>query len=104
MEQEEQPQLNQPNQQIQPQQPTNNPLQPTPNTIPFHRHNGKDAPKINAHDLLGSPTTLQTISVASATVAPTYASQEGTVIIQYDATHWVMWVRIHSLWKSATFS
>jgi hypothetical protein len=101
MEQQDPTQLNQP---LQPQQPVNNPLQPTPNTIPFHRHNGKDAPKINAHDLLGSPTTLQTISVASATVAPTYASQEGTVIIQYDTTNWVMWIRINSLWKSATFS
>ena len=102
MEQEEL-QLNQP---LQPQQqlPVNNPLQPTPNTITFHRHNGKDAPKINAHDLLGSPTTFQTISVTDATVAPTFKSQEGTVIFQYDATHWYMWVRINSLWKSVALS
>ena len=101
MEQQDPTQLNQP---LQPQQPVNNPLQPTPNTIPFHRHNGKDAPKINAHDLLGSPTTLQTISVADATVAPTYNSQEGTVIIQYDGTNYVEWTRINSTWKGISLT
>ena len=82
-----------------------NPQQPRPDTIPFHRHTGVDgSPKINSKNLLTSPTVFQTISVADATVAPTYYSQEGTVLFQYDASHFVGWVKINSLWKKFTLS
>ena len=71
----------------------------------FHTHNGADAPKIKVRYLEGIlPVILQTISVVDATTAPTNAPQEGTVIVQYDATHWRVWIYVHSLWKSLTLA
>jgi hypothetical protein len=72
--------------------------------IPFHKHNGADSPRIRYEDILQSPEGLKTIQVASATVSPTYSSQNGTIIIQFDATHWVIWIRVNNLWKSVALT
>jgi hypothetical protein len=58
------------------------------NQIPFHIHNGKDAPKINPKDLLGFPSSL----VADATVAPSDVPKEGTFRFLYDT------VPVRRLW------
>ena len=50
MEQEEQPQLKQP----EPQEPINNPLQPSLGSVPYHTHNGVDGtPRLNANNIIG---------------------------------------------------
>ena len=68
--------------------------------IPSHLHNGVDTARINPQDLLGFPC----ISKTTASVAPTDAPQNGTIIFQYDATHWYLWARVNNLWKSVALS
>ncbi len=77
-------------------QNTQDTVQPTQR----HNHNGVNSPRLDPKYFLG----FQNVQVADATVAPTYTVQNGTIIFQYDATHWRMWVRLANVWKSATLS
>ncbi len=69
-------------------------------TVQKHIHNGVDAPRLNPKYFLGFPCT----QVVDATVAPTFTTQDGTILFYYDATHWRVWVRINNLWKSTVLS
>jgi hypothetical protein len=69
-------------------------------SVPYHIHNGSDAPQLNPKYFQGFPT----ISVPDASAAPVNPSQNGTIIFQYDSTQWYMWLRINNLWKSISFT
>lgn len=68
--------------------------------VSLHTHNGVNSLKINPQDLLGFPTN----SVVDASIAPTYPASNGTMTIQYDATHWYLWIRVANLWKKVTLT
>ena len=70
----------------------------------FHKHNGVDAPKIKLENIQGINNIFQIVGVADATIAPTFIPQYSPFVIQYDSTHWRLWIRVNSLWKSAAFT
>lgn len=90
--------MEQEEQQQNPQVPEN--TQDTVKPTQRHQHNGTDSPRLNPKYFLG----FQNIQVADATVAPTYTLQNGTILFQYDSSHWVMWVRLNNLWKKVSLS
>lgn len=67
-------------------------------TVPFHRHNGSDSPKLTPADaLLGFPTIL----TVDATLPPTDTPPMGTFRFYYDATPlYYLWAFINNTWVS----
>lgn len=62
--------------------------------IPYHTHMGVDSPQIDPANLLGFPT----ISVTTATTAPTDSPANGTIRFYYDGTNYIQWTRINNTW------
>lgn len=65
--------------------------------IPFHNHDGINSPYVKT-------IVIPVFSSTDATVAPTDTPKDGTVRMLYDSTHWYMWIKINSLWKSVSFT
>lgn len=63
------------------------------NNLPFHIHNGIDAPKIKFQDLLPIPIV---------TTAPTDAAPEGTIRIYNSSGTIRLYVRANKTWKYKT--
>lgn len=67
--------------------------------VPVHLHNGIDSIRIPAE-----MTMLPIQSVTTASTAPTDSPVNGTARIQYDSTHWYLWIRVNKLWKGVALA
>lgn len=62
--------------------------------IPFHRHQGTDAPKIKPEDL----------DVLILDTVPTDLSPDGAYRLYYDGTDYRVYFRINNTWKGVALT
>jgi len=74
-------------------------LNPADFSVSTHSHNGTDSLKIPAFNIF-----MNIQSATTANTAPTDSPVDGTQRVLYDATHWVLWIRVNKLWKKVALA